>query len=65
MRHRPSKFCRLLVGICFWSLLINFLVIAIVNPSMLNPGPIQNISVAYQNVQGLITFSQLENESQL
>ena len=61
-RHRSSKFCRLLVGICYWSLLLNFLAIVIVNPSLLNPGPIQNISVAYQNVQGLIPFSQLENK---
>ena len=38
------------------------MVVAIVNPSLLNPGPIQNISVAYQNVQGLIPFSQLDNE---
>ena len=40
---------------------INFLLIAIVNPSMLNPGP-QNLSVYYQNVQGLIPFSQLGND---
>lgn len=39
-------------------LLINFLLIGIVNPSMLNPGP-ESISVSYQNVQGLIPFSQL------
>ena len=39
-------------------LTINFLMIAIVNPSMLNPGP-QNISIYYQNVQGLIPFSNL------
>ena len=62
MRHCSSKFCLLLIGICYWSFLINFLVITIVNPSLLNPGPIQNISVAYQNVQGLIPFSQLDNE---
>ena len=39
---------------------INFLLIAIVNPSMLNPGPSgSNLSVYYQNVQGLIPFSNL------
>ena len=39
-------------------LTVNFLLIAIVNPSMLNPGP-SNLSVYYQNVQGLIPFSNL------
>ena len=39
-------------------LTINFLLIAIVNPSLLNPGP-HNLSVYYQNVQGLIPFSNL------
>ena len=38
----------------------NFLLIAIVNPSLLNPGP-QNLSVYYQNVQGLIPFSNLSD----
>ena len=41
-------------------LTINFLMIAIINPSMLNPGP-QNLSIYYQNVQGLIPFSNLSN----
>ena len=40
---------RLLIAV----LTVNFLLIAIVNPSMLNPGP-SNLSVYYQNVQGLI-----------
>ena len=39
-------------------LTINFLLIAIANPSLLNPGP-NNLSVFYHNVQGLIPFSQL------
>ena len=41
-------------------LTINFLLIAIVNPSILNPGP-KYLSVYYQNVQGLIPFSNLSN----
>ena len=41
-------------------LTLNFLLIAIVNPSLLNPGP-QNLSVYYQNVQGLIPFSNLRD----
>ena len=47
---------RLLIAV----LTIHFLLIAIVNPSMLNPGPSSsNLSVYYQNVQGLIPFSNL------
>ena len=45
---------RLLIAV----LTVNFLLIAIVNPSMLNPGP-SNLSVYYQNAQGLIPFSNL------
>ena len=41
-------------------LYLNFLLIAIVNPSLLNPGP-QNLSVYYQNVQGLIPVSNLRD----
>ena len=39
-------------------LTLNFLLIAICNPSMLNPGP-GSLNVCYQNIQGLIPFSQL------
>ena len=39
-------------------LFINFLLIGICNPSILNPGP-TSLSVSFQNVQGLIPFSQL------
>ena len=42
-------------------LTLNFLLIAISNPSMLNPGP-NHLSVYYQNVQGLIPFSQLNSK---
>jgi endonuclease/exonuclease/phosphatase family metal-dependent hydrolase len=37
--------------------LLNFLLIAIMNTSLLNPGP--NLKVYYQNVQGLLPFSAL------
>ena len=40
---------------------LNFILIGIVNPSMLNPGP-QNLTVYYQNIQGLIPFSHLSND---
>ena len=53
--------CRQLISKLLIAILtLNFLLIAIVNPSMLNPGP-QNLSVYYQNVQGLIPFSSLSN----
>ena len=39
---------------------LNYLLIAIVNPSLLNPGPNNEcLSVYFQNVQGLIPFSNL------
>ena len=38
--------------------LLSFLMIAILNPSMKNPGP-RELSVFFQNVQGLVPFSQL------
>ena len=41
-----------------WVFLLNFLMFAIVNPSLLNPGP-NHISVLYHNVQGLIPFCEL------
>ena len=41
-----------------FSLLLNFLLIGIYNCSLLNPGP-RSLSVSYQNVQGLLPFSQL------
>ena len=52
---------RLICNIIMWSYIANFILIAIVNPSMLNPGPSQ-LSVYYQNVQGLIPFSHLRYE---
>ena len=56
-----NRICRLITGIYCWLLLINFLLIAIVNPSLLNPGPSngQKLYVSYQNVQGLIPFHEL------
>ena len=48
--------------IAYCLLLLNFLLIAIINPGLLNPGPNSNmLSVAFQNVQGLIPFGQLSD----
>ena len=41
---------------------MNFLMIAIINTSLLNPGPENNIKVYYQNVQGLVPFSNLGDQ---
>ena len=40
--------------------MLNFLMIAIINTSLLNPGP-QNLKVFFQNVQGFVPFSSLKN----
>ena len=49
--------------------LINSMLIVITNPNILNPGPLSNpqksncITIAYQNVQGLIPFSELAKKN--
>ena len=58
----PNCFCRLVSGLYCWTFLINFCLITIVNPSLLNPGPQRgnsDLTVAFQNVTGLIPFSEL------
>ena len=42
-----------------WSTLLNILLVIICNPSLLNPGPNNNLKVMYQNVRGLVPFSGL------
>ena len=56
--HRPSRLKSVLVKLFLALLAVNYLSIAIVNPSMMNPGP-QNLNVCYQNVRGLIPCSSL------
>ena len=64
--YKASKIkfnCRLhrfIAFFLFWIYSLNILLIIVVNPSLLNPGP-QHLSVAYQNVQGLIPFGQLSS----
>ncbi len=48
---------------------MNLVMIVLINPSLVNPGPINpgsgslsNLSVYFQNVQGLIPFGELANE---
>jgi hypothetical protein len=61
LRKHPKRIHRLLSVVCSWVFCINFLLISVVNPSLLNPGPPKtSLSVVYQNVHGLIPFSQLD-----
>ena len=55
-----SRLVRILSNLILWLIALNFLLIGIVNPSMLNPGP-SSLKVYYQNVRGLITFCDLNN----
>ena len=56
-----SRLVRILSNLILWLIALNFLLIGIVNPSMLNPGP-SSFKVYYQNVQGLIPFSDLDSQ---
>ena len=54
-RKRLLKILKYLIAALF---ILKFLLIGICNTSLLNPGP-NSLNVCYQNVQGLIPFSQL------
>ena len=65
--YKTTRFNRIVQSLFLWMCIINFMLITIVNPSMLNPGPTNTknpikYSVYYQNIQGLIPFSQLSEE---
>ena len=57
-RIGASRLCHILSQILLFLLLLNFLLIGIVNPSLLNPGP-NSLKICYQNVQGLIPIKDL------
>ena len=57
-RINHSRLSKIISLLILYILLLNFLLIAIVNPRLLNPGP-NNLKVCYQNVRGLIPFSEL------
>ena len=56
--HPKKRFARYLRAIIFSIMLINYILIGICNPSMLNSGP-KNLNISYQNVRGFIPCSQL------
>ena len=45
-----------------WIYILGLVLIVISNTSILNPGPGSNLSVCFQNAQGLIPYSQLKDE---
>ena len=58
--HNTSRVKNCLTSILLFIMMLNFLMIAIINTSLLNPGP-QNLKVFFQNVQGFVPFSSLKN----
>ena len=54
-----SRATRVITNLILSILVLNFLLIGIVNPSLLNPGP-NELKVYYQNVQGLLPFKELD-----
>jgi endonuclease/exonuclease/phosphatase family metal-dependent hydrolase len=59
--RNTTRLRHLIANLIFFITLFNFLMIGIVNTNLLNPGPEQNLKVYYQNVQGLIPFSNLSD----
>ena len=65
---RFNKFCQSLI---YWLCLLNFLLITVVNPNLLNPGPVRTnhsvqtrpLKIFYCNAQGLINPRDLGSDS--
>ena len=60
IKGRAGKYLSVL---SIWVYMINLALVTVVNPGMLNPGPGMNLTVYFQNVQGLIPFSQLKMQT--
>ncbi len=60
-----NRFQNLILSSLLWIFGLNAILITIINPSLLNPGPSNSLSILYQNVQGLIPFSHLGSENPL
>ena len=60
--QNTSKIKNLITYLLLFIMLIGFLMIAIVNTSLLNPGP-QNLKIFFHNVQGLVPFSYLKDNN--
>ena len=59
IKGRMGKFLSVSI---IWLYLLNLMLIVIANPAIVNPGPGSNLSVYFQNVQGLIPFGELKND---
>ena len=57
---KSSRLLRLISNLILALVILNFLLIGICNPSLLNPGP-NKLKVYFHNVQGLIPFSYLSD----
>ncbi len=56
-----SKFAKFRIFLSFWLTIINLVLLIITFPAIKNPGPThtENITCLYQNVRGLVPFSEL------
>ena len=64
--HLASKLYVFLTNILMWIAVMNLILVVIANPSITNPGPpkatiVNDIKIAYQNVQGLIPLNALND----
>ena len=56
-----TKFYKIFRRYIFWSSVLNIVLLLLCNMSIKNPGPAKNLTVYYQNVRGLIPWSDLGN----
>ena len=56
-----KKIATLVSDLIIWTFVINSVLIVIINPSLLNPGPLNSLKVVSFNCQGLIPFSELDS----
>ena len=69
--HNLSRFNRMSQSLVYWLCILNFLLITIINPSLLNPGPERSqrniqtrpLKILYNNVQGFINPRDLKSDS--
>ena len=45
-----------------WTFIVNSMLIVVVNPTLLNPGPLNSLKIISFNCQGLLPFSDLDFE---
>ena len=68
VRNNSSRFMKAVTFIykcILWIFVINSMLVTIVNPNLLNPGPAQALKIVSFNCQGLLPFSELGEEHPL